>query len=490
MSNHTTPRRLLALCAVGALALAGCSTVDDEEENLGDPGNNAQEDTAEDEGDEEEDTADEGDDTDEPTDDDSDTTADAGGEASYPDDIAFDEGVTEEPCPDAVNEDNGCIYLGVLSDLTEGPFAALAVPITEAQENYWAQVNEAGGIAGQFDVDVTTYQRDTKYQAAEHASQYQQIEPDILALAQSLGTVNTEGVLDQMDANDVVAIPASWWSGYNFTDNDHGLIVEAGYSYCVEAAVGLDWYGENHSEVGSVAAVGYPGDYGGDSAAGVETWAEINGVSEVTVVSTAPNQVVGDQGAAIEQLAGANPDVIVMAVGPAEAAEIAGSLAGLGYEGRFLGSLPTWNPALLDSPAGPVLEAQYNHMIPSQGWDGDAEGAEAMREAYDGDVPDNHGYIFGWLISYPMHDLLDAAAQNGDLTRAGLRDAVNGLEVDFGGMAQAVTYGGEGKDVAAYQLRAGTPSADAPMGMDTPNETYEGSTFDEMEYTSACSAVS
>ena len=90
-----------------------------------------------------------------------------------------------------------------------------------------------------------------------------------------------------MDANDVVAVPASWWSSYSFQENDQGLIMEFGYSYCVESMVGLDWYAENHGEVTSVAAVGYPGDYGGDSAAGAQMWAEANGVSDVTVVPTA-----------------------------------------------------------------------------------------------------------------------------------------------------------------------------------------------------------
>ena len=33
-------------------------------------------------------------------------------------------GVTDEPCPEAVNEDNGCIYLGTISDLTAGPVRA------------------------------------------------------------------------------------------------------------------------------------------------------------------------------------------------------------------------------------------------------------------------------------------------------------------------------------------------------------------------------
>ena len=62
-------------------------------------------------------------------------------------------GITADPCPDAVNADNGCIYLGVLSDLTEGPFAALAVPITDGQRAFWLDVNEKGGIGG-FDVDI------------------------------------------------------------------------------------------------------------------------------------------------------------------------------------------------------------------------------------------------------------------------------------------------------------------------------------------------
>jgi hypothetical protein len=80
------------------------------------------------------DTEDTTDTTDEETDDAADdggAVEDEGDDAAAAGDVAFDVGVTEEACPEAVNPDNGCIYLGILSDLTEGPFAALAVPITE-----------------------------------------------------------------------------------------------------------------------------------------------------------------------------------------------------------------------------------------------------------------------------------------------------------------------------------------------------------------------
>ena len=47
--------------------------------------------------------------------------------------VKFDVGVTTDPCPSAVDKTKGCIYLGSISDLTEGPFKALGVPITDAR---------------------------------------------------------------------------------------------------------------------------------------------------------------------------------------------------------------------------------------------------------------------------------------------------------------------------------------------------------------------
>src|SRR6266511_6481699 len=101
-----------------------------------------------------------------------------------------DVGVTKEACPNAVNKDHGCIYLGSISDLTVGPFHALAVPITEAQKKFWERVNKAGGIGG-YDIDVTTYVRDNKYNPEVHNQVYQEIKGKVLALAQTLGSPTT-----------------------------------------------------------------------------------------------------------------------------------------------------------------------------------------------------------------------------------------------------------------------------------------------------------
>ena len=102
--------------------------------------------------------------------------------------VAYDLGVTPAPCADAVNEGNGCIYLGVISDLTDGPFAALGVPLTQAQEDFWATVNAGGGIEG-WDVVITAENTvDAHYDAAQTAEGAVALSDRVLGLAQSLGT--------------------------------------------------------------------------------------------------------------------------------------------------------------------------------------------------------------------------------------------------------------------------------------------------------------
>ena len=65
-------------------------------------------------------------------------------------------------------------------------------------------------------------------------------------------------------AREITAAPASWTSLWAFADN----IVESGAPYCVEGMNIVDYMVEE-KDIASAMAVGYPGDYGGDAAAGV-----------------------------------------------------------------------------------------------------------------------------------------------------------------------------------------------------------------------------
>jgi len=335
-------------------------------------------------------------------------------------------GVTDEACPEAVNPDNGCIYLGIISDLTVGPFKALAVPITDAQKAFWKRVNEDGGIGG-YDVDVTKYIRDNKYSPETHNQVYQEIKGDILALAQTLGSPTTAAIIGDLKSSSIVAAPASWTSAWAFED----VIIESGASYCVESMNAIDYAADEFS-VKSVMAVHYPGDYGDDGAAGAKLAAQARGLT-FTDVKTDPG--VDKQAGAINEIVTKKPDLVILTTAPAEAATIVGQAAARGYTGKFIGTSPSWNPGLITSPAAPALKALYLQSAPWNSWATDTPGHKAMREAIGTQVTPNDGYTAGWVWSYPLKAALEKAAENKDLTREGLLNAVKSLsEVDYEGM--------------------------------------------------------
>ena len=388
-------------------------------------------------------------------------------------------GVTEEACPDAVNEDNGCIYLGTISDLTQGPFAPLGVPITEAQKAFWERVNEDGGICG-YDIDVTEYVRDNLYNPETHAQVYSEIEPDVLALAQTLGSPTTLAILEQMKGADVIAAPASWTSLWGFEDN----ILESGSSYCVDAMNGVDYYVEQ-DDITSVMAVGFPGDYGGDAAAGAEMAAEANGI-DFTSIETAPGQEA--QSGAISAIVRQKPDLVILGTGPTETAVIVGQAAAQGYQGQFLGSSPTWNPALLASPAGPALEALFNHVGPWGSFGTDTPGHQAMRDALGEVDQPNDGYTSGWAWSYPMKAALEQWLE-GDYegTRAGLLQAVEDLEtVDFEGMLPEEAGDRTSENDLFLQSLISSVDPDAPAGLAVEQDFFTGPSAEAAEIDGAC----
>jgi ABC-type branched-subunit amino acid transport system substrate-binding protein len=383
--------------------------------------------------------------------------------------VKTDVGVTAEPCPGATDQSKGCIYLGIISDLTEGPFRALAVPITDAQKAFWKRVNEAGGIGG-YEVDVTKYVRDNKYNPQTHNQAYQEIKPSVLGLAQTLGSPTTAAIISDLKASSVVAAPASWTSGWAFED----VIVESGANYCVESMNALDYAKEVYSPK-SVMAVHLAGDYGEDAAAGAKLAAQSLGMT-FTAVKT--DSGADKQAGAIQAILTAKPDVVIVTTGPADAAAIIGQTVARGYGGRFIGTSPTWNPALLQSASAPALLARYEQSAPWNTWGTDSAGHKAMREAL-GSVTPNDGYTSGWVWSYPMKAALSKAVDNGDLTRAGLLAAAKSLtSVDYEGMlpSGAGNYAAGPNEGAVRVTAIYKADRAAPTGLAQVRDLFTGPT--------------
>lgn len=399
--------------------------------------------------------------------------------------IKTDFGVTSEPCPDAIDESKGCIYLGTLSDLTVGPFKPLAVPITEAQAAFWKRVNEQGGIAG-YEVDVTTYVRDHQYNPQVASQVFGEIEPKVLALAQTLGSPTTAAILPDLKAKSIVSVPAAWSSLYAFED----VILESGAPYCVESMNAIDWARGAKPTISSVLAVGYPGDYGDDAAAGAKYAAEKLGL---TFTHVPTGQGGGEaQTGAITAILTQRPDLVIITTGPTEAATIVGGVAAqgvpAGYTPMFIGTSPTWNPALLGSAAAPALTALYFQSGPWGHWGTDTPGHRAMREALGTPETLNDGYTAGWVWSYPLKAALEKAAENKDLTRAGVLAAAKSLtSVDYEGMLPA----GAGNFAAGVNgivkhTTISKPDPAGPTGVTTVQPLTVGPTAQGFTLTGPC----
>jgi ABC-type branched-subunit amino acid transport system substrate-binding protein len=219
-------------------------------------------------------------------------------------------------------------------------------------------------------------------------------------------------------------------------------------------------------------AIHFPGDYGDDHAAGVKAAAAATGLTFINI-KTDPG--ADRQSGAVAAILARRPDLVTLAVDPAETAVIVQGAADGGFTGMIVGASPSWDPELLRGPAASALFELYQQTSPWPPWSTDTPGHRAMREALGSAGPPageaerspessgpasqpagpREGLVAGWISSYPLKAALAAAADSGELTRAGLARAARGLRsVDYEGMQINGTndYTGELAGLAAPSM--------------------------------------
>ena len=112
----------------------------------------------------------------------------------------------------------------------------------------------------------------------------------------------------------------------------------------------------------------------------------------------------------------------------------------------------SWNYQLLGTDLGPILDEVYTHSTYTALWDAvDVAGHERDdRRACGRSGPTRRRrrdvYILGWTEGYITQQILEQAAANGDMTRAGVVAAANEVTVDLKGLAPDQTWAGEPND--------------------------------------------
>jgi ABC-type branched-subunit amino acid transport system substrate-binding protein len=358
-------------------------------------------------------------------------------EAAAPEEILTDIGV-----------DDTTIKVGMLADLS-GAFAPLVVEIVEAQRVFWDQVNAEGGIAGR---QIELVVEDNAYDVAVHQEKFEALRDEVAIFSQSTGSPHTASIAAGLVEEDLIAIPLSWYSGWAFGELGQNAF-ESYTNYCLESMNAIEWLHLNR-DVQTVAIISFPGEYGGDGAAGAAKAAEalglevvFDGTGQVTPPSADnPNP---DQTAIISQIVQSNPDLVWAVTNPTSFAGIMGGAVSQGFTGLWSGNSPTYSFKLLGTAVAPLLDQYYIASTYIVTWGSDVPGMQEVVDAMTAARPDlvvSDVYILGWTEGLITKAVLEQAAANGDMTRAGIVAAANEVEVDFNGLAPPQTWGGEPND--------------------------------------------
>ena len=404
--------------------------------------------------------------------------------------IAFDFGVTED-----------VIRVGAIADLS-GIFAPLVIQIIDAQTAYWDMVNENGGIGGR---QIEFVVLDNAYDVPTHLERYEVMRDEdegVVFLSQSTGSPHTAAIAEALVEDGLGAIPLSWYSGW--PDPDFGQNVFESYTnYCYESINGVDYMANNIVDgEARLAVISFPGEYGQDGAVGAKIAAEALGIE---VVYDGEGAVIpgADQTPVITGLLESGANMVWATISPSIFAEIFGGAGAQGFTAQWSGNSPTYNYMLLATPLAPLLDALYTQSTYTLTWNtGDAPGMTDMVAELQARIPDkplSDVYTVGWTEAMATHQILEAAAAAGDLTRAGVIAAANSTTVDYGGLAPSQSYGGDINDyivresymfdiqadlfdVAATVAGGGSTGSvligDGPIVSDiTKDQTYEGACF-------------
>ena len=421
--------RWLALLAIFSLFAVACSAAEEATDTVTEAADDVAEEVTGD------DDSDSGDDEEEAMEDEEEAMEDEDGAA----DIATDFGVTEDT-----------IRIGLSADLS-GIFAGLTSPIVDAQTAYFDRLNENGGIAGR-QIELVTL--DSAYDVPQHLDNYAELseesEDGVVMISQSTGSPHTGAIAADLVADDLVGVPLSWYSGW--ADQDFGgNVFELYTNYCFEGMNGVEFLAAQSGVAApTLAVVSLPGEYGQDGAAGAKIAAEQLGIE---IVFDGEAQLAGDDfSGVVAELVSADPDIVWITSSPGILAQVMGGAAAQGLDAIWSGNSPSYNPALLGTEVGPALDAFYFHSTYTALWDSnDSPGmVDIVSELQDrlpqGTYAVADSYIFGWTEAIFTQAVLEQAAANGDLTRAGVVAAANEVTVDFQGLAPDQSWFGDPND--------------------------------------------
>ncbi|GAB2933052.1 ABC transporter substrate-binding protein [Rhodococcus aerolatus] len=357
------------------------------------------------------------------------------------------------------------ISLGAFTDQS-GVFKNLGLGIVHGNQLWADSVNNAGGICGR---KVAIEVADHGYKADTATTLYPGLSEKVLGFVQMLGSPVVAALGQNLQEDKLTAIPASWSS--ELLSNPYIAIV--GTTYDLEMIDGMS-YLQQQGKLKDGDKVGHiyiDGEYGKNGLRGAQYYAQQHNISivEGKIASTdtdMTNIVTGfkDQGV----------NAILLTVAPSTTASTLAANAALGLNVPVMGNNPTWDPALLQSPAKDALGNLYVSAS-SVPYSSDVPKAQEVAKAYEAKFtePPNAGIDVGYAEGMVWQAFLEKACTNGDMTREGLHTAVGQTtSASTEDLVAPLDFSNPGSP-ATRQVYIAQPDASAPGGLKQVQPLFE-----------------
>ncbi len=318
------------------------------------------------------------------------------------------------------------ITLGVLTDLT-GVFAPLGADLTNAHRLYWEKQNAGDKVCGKYEVELDV--KDTGYVPAQGVQLYSGMKDEVLAMQQTIGSPINAALKDQYKADSIVNIPPAW--ARSLTELPGTATPGATYDVEMTNALGYALEQGLIKDGDTIGHIYFEGEYGAGGLEGSKYMAEQHNFKIVEAKIKPTDQ---DMSAQITQLKAAGVKAIALTVAPTQTASAAGVAATQGLDVPLIGNNPVFAPGLLKGPAGETLKKNLYIASPTTSLDAQPEVLAEYKEKYP-DITPTLGVVVGAGMSEVMHQILETACENGDLTPEGMVEAKQSLtELDTDGL--------------------------------------------------------
>ncbi|GAA4046384.1 hypothetical protein GCM10023063_36910 [Arthrobacter methylotrophus] len=355
--------------------------------------------------------------------------------------------------------DGNKITLGVLG-VTTGALAEPSGTILEGMQAYYKALNDKGGIAGKYKVDLLV--RDTAYDPAKVIQEYNSSKANVLAYTQIFGTAMTNAILPDLNADGIIGIPSS---GDGTLLHQPSIMMTTAPAE-IDVINGIEWATSQPGQKNArVCYAALEGALGASSKDALYWGAGKMGLNTGTSV-TLP--LDGDYTPQIQELRRDGCQIIMTKGSGVVLTKLLSKAAEVGFAPQWMAPSSDWIPSMKASPLAAYMQAHLLLVKDATIYgDTNAAGMADMMAAHDKYTPNVTPvwlYTNGYSSAMALTSVIEKAIASGDLSRKGMMAAFNSTTaLDFKGLQGNMPWG-------APAVRAAS-SVYSVIGIDVSTQT-------------------